>query len=399
MKKILTNTILLLLAFGLQAQVEFRKIETGEDMDKVWADAIQENKPVFVDIYATWCGPCKWMDANVFASEAAGEYLNKEFINVKLDGESEFGRVFAMKSGLSAYPSLFIFNSEQKLMNMLVGAKPWEELQPSLASTLEYYPVLELLQNKFESGVLAKEEYPRFVIALREMGKDEYGSAVAESYRMKFLGEDKLTSEDIRVLAFFTEVQSGNWARLIADVPLLKQALAEDLEEFIDHILTQSIERAVENNDIAYIQKINQVLPELSESTDLDPDEMETRSYIYFYHYSDQIENLISYIDSEYESKRKGDHEWLFEAASNAVFLNPQNRPVAEKGLEWFQTCLDSKENQEYYYHLALCEYFTDSPDKAIVSLRKSLEFTEDPEIIETTRSIIEQVEAEITSE
>ena len=399
MKKIIASALMVLMVFGIQAQVEFRNVERSEDMDKVWADALTENKPVFVDIYATWCGPCKWLDANVFSMEAAGEYMNKEFINVKMDGESEFGRVFAMKSGLSAYPSLFIFNPEQKLMNMLVGAKPWEELKPSLASTLEYYPVLEVLQNKFESGVLTREEYPRYVMALREMGKGEYAAAVAETYRKSFLTNQKLNSEDIRVLAFYTEVQSANWSTLISDIPLLKEAIGQDLEDFVDHVLTQSIERAVEKTEIDYLEKINTVLPELSKGTTLDPDEMETRSYIYFYHYSDRIEELISYIDSEYEANRKGDHAWLFQAASNAVFLDPQIRPVAEKGLEWFQTCLDSNENHEYYYHLALCEYFTGSSQKAIQSLQKSLEFTEDAEVIETTRSIIEQLKAEISSE
>ena len=34
--------------------------------------AKKENKLVFVDCYTTWCGPCKWMEANVFPEAKAG---------------------------------------------------------------------------------------------------------------------------------------------------------------------------------------------------------------------------------------------------------------------------------------------------------------------------------------
>jgi thiol-disulfide isomerase/thioredoxin len=396
MKKIIAAGIILSIVATTWAQVDFREIVSSEGMDKVWEDAGKMNKPVFVDIYATWCGPCKWMDANVFAAEEAGNYMNREFINVKMDGESGFGRVFALQSGLSAYPSFFLFNSGQKLMNTIVGAKPWEELKPQLVTTLEYYPVLEVLQNKFESGLLDQEEYPRFARALREMGKEEYGTAVAGTYREKYISGTDWSPMDLEVMAFYTEQQTENWNRLVADIPELKAALGDELEYFIDQALTASIELAVEMNDITPVKEFNELLPELTAGTSLDPVEMKSRSHVYFYHYTGQFDEMIAYIDREYESSHKGDHEWLFNAAANAVFLDPQNEPVAEKGLEWFSTCLGLHKSHEYYYHLALCQYFTDSPELAVGSLKQSLEYAEDPEAIATTERIIQQVEEEL---
>lgn len=399
MKKRLTTILLSALFITAGAQVEFREILSSGDMDKVWEDALQENKPVFVDIYATWCGPCKWMDANVFATEEAGNYMNVEFINVKMDGESDFGRVFAMQSGLSAYPSFFLFNSGQELMNMMVGAKPWEELRPELASTLEFYPVLEVLQNKFESGLLEQDEYPRLARALREMGKDEYGKAVAGTYKEKYITGNDWSSTDLEVMAFYTEQQTESWKHLVADIPELKSALGDELELFIDHALTGAIELGMEMNDITPVKDYNEILPELSAGTSLDPVEMKTRSNVYFYHYTEQFDEMIAYIDKEYEANHQGDHEWLFNAAANAVFLDPQNEPVARKGLEWFSTCLEFLKSHEYYYHLALCQYFTGSPGLAVDSLKESLEYAEDPEAIATTRRIIQQVEDEIAQQ
>lgn len=394
--RIIFVSLLLLSITALKSQVNFIEINSSEEMEKVWAEAKNQNKPVFVDIYATWCGPCKWMDANVFATEAAGEYMNSGFINVKMDGESSFGGQFAMQSGLSAYPSLFVYNSEKILMNTIVGAKPWEELYPALSSTLEYFPVLEVMQNKFESGILKKEEYPGFVKALREMNKPDYGQAVAKKYQADFVKEEKMSEEDLQVLAFYIPQNSDNWKMLTASIEKLRDALGSDLEGFIDFALTESIELAVEYDNIEYIKELNALLPKLSEGTSLDPVEMETRSHIYFYHYSDRKDEMIDYIDREYSARFYGNHEWLFNAAANAVFLDPQYTPAAEKGLEWFQKCIDLSPTQEYYYHLALCEYFTGSPGKTVASLKKSLEFTDDNEVISTTRQIISQIEDEI---
>jgi len=383
-------------AVWLSGQVEFRKIHSEEDMQQVWEDAKAQHVSVFVDIYATWCGPCKWMDANVFALENAGAYMNEAFINVKMDGESEFGRLFAMKSGLSAYPSFFLYNSSQDLMNTIVGAVPWEELQPQLETTLEFYPVLEVLQNKFESGILKRAEYPRFTGALRKMGKNEYGKAVAESYIAKFGMGSEMTEDDIRVLAFYTDQESAHWEDLVSNIPELRMALGGEYESFIDHIVTRSIELAVEGEDITYISDLNKILPALTEGTSFDPVEMNTRTHVYYYHYTGQFDELINYINTTYESEHKGDSEWLFSAASDAVFLDPKNEQIAEQGLDWFRTCIDLKETHAYYYHLALCQYLTGDAAGSVETLNKSLEFTDDPEAIETTKSIIEQVRGEL---
>mgnify|MGYP000857323607 CR=1 FL=1 len=44
--------------------------------------AKKEDKPIFVDCYAVWCGPCKVMDAEVFTQPQVGDYFNSNFINV-----------------------------------------------------------------------------------------------------------------------------------------------------------------------------------------------------------------------------------------------------------------------------------------------------------------------------
>ncbi|MDX1410168.1 MAG: thioredoxin domain-containing protein, partial [Saprospiraceae bacterium] len=52
-----------LMACGTAAQgIDFRH----EGWEEIKADAARQDKIIFVDAYTTWCGPCKWMSAEVF---------------------------------------------------------------------------------------------------------------------------------------------------------------------------------------------------------------------------------------------------------------------------------------------------------------------------------------------
>ncbi len=95
-----------------------------------WSEALEESqktgKPIFVDAYTTWCGPCKWMNKNTFTDEAVGEFYNENFINVKLNMETPDGRKFSSKYRITAYPTLLYLDSEGKVKHRIMGAKPAE---------------------------------------------------------------------------------------------------------------------------------------------------------------------------------------------------------------------------------------------------------------------------------
>lgn len=96
-----------------------------------WADAVaaakKQNKPIFVDAYTTWCGPCKWMNANVFTDKAVGDYFNQNFISYKYDMEKGDGPAFAQKNGVKAYPTLLFFDKNEKEIHRVLGAKPADQ--------------------------------------------------------------------------------------------------------------------------------------------------------------------------------------------------------------------------------------------------------------------------------
>src|SRR5260221_4295998 len=65
--------------------VEFQKDLSWEEIK---AKAKEEHKFIFVDLYATWCAPCKQMDRIEYTDNDLGNFLNKHFISLKVQIDS-----------------------------------------------------------------------------------------------------------------------------------------------------------------------------------------------------------------------------------------------------------------------------------------------------------------------
>ncbi len=101
---------------------EEKGIQFYHDFDEALAEAEKTGKPLFVDAYASWCGPCKWMSAKTFTQKSVGDYYNTHFINVKIDAEKGKGKAFAQKYNIRAYPTLFFIGADGKLIQKTEGA-------------------------------------------------------------------------------------------------------------------------------------------------------------------------------------------------------------------------------------------------------------------------------------
>ena len=124
MKKILFTLLLVIgVAVAANAQVRF----TDKNLDAVREEATQQNKLVFIDLYATWCGPCKNMERNVFSQPEVGDFMAQHFIAAKYDIGKPTGSALAKKYGIRSIPTFLIFDTEGTLLGQITGGMPADD--------------------------------------------------------------------------------------------------------------------------------------------------------------------------------------------------------------------------------------------------------------------------------
>lgn len=127
--------LLLFAAAPLQAQVRFETSST----DAVRELARQQKKLVFIDLYATWCPPCRAMERQVFSQPAVGEFMAQHFVAAKYDVDRPTGRKLMDQYGRGAIPLYLVFDTEGRLWGTIEGAAPADTFVENLRSVIARY--------------------------------------------------------------------------------------------------------------------------------------------------------------------------------------------------------------------------------------------------------------------
>lgn len=115
---LLILSALLFSVLGFSQGIEF---EHGT-WTEVLAKAKQTNKPIFVDIYTSWCGPCKKMSNEVFPLAEVGKVYNSSFICYKIDAEKGEGVKIAKQYEVNSYPTYLFVKADGTLIMKGIGS-------------------------------------------------------------------------------------------------------------------------------------------------------------------------------------------------------------------------------------------------------------------------------------
>ncbi|MGK4566087.1 thioredoxin family protein [Flavobacterium sp. 3HN19-14] len=148
MKRIL----LLLFLAGVAANAQEIKWLT---LDEAFALQKTDPKPIFMDVYTDWCGPCKELDKKTFHDKSFMAYINTNYYAVKFNAEGNSEVIFQgrkyINSGfveerkgkntmhdfiqyldLPGYPTMVTFDRHGKISGRVVGYFKAEELMEEL---------------------------------------------------------------------------------------------------------------------------------------------------------------------------------------------------------------------------------------------------------------------------
>ncbi len=140
---------------------------------QVVAKAKKEKKYIFVDCYATWCGPCKKMDKEVYPSQKVGAFFNNKFISIKLQMDStkqdneevkkwhQTAADFMKLYKVNSFPTFLYFSPSGKILHKDIGGLGEEDFLTNAGKVFnpdnQYYTLLNnYISGKRQYATMAK---------------------------------------------------------------------------------------------------------------------------------------------------------------------------------------------------------------------------------------------------
>lgn len=208
----LTFSLLFSLSVFAQNGIQF---ETSS-FNEILAKAKKEKKLIFVDAMASWCGPCKMMDKNVFSTKSVGDYYNATFINAKLDMEKGEGIEFAKKYVVRSYPSYLFLDGDGQLITRNLGYLPENNFLEVGREAQANIGIGDSMKAKFEKG----EKDPDFLVKIIQMyANSDYDLAKRASERYFNIKKNEVyTKDEVGYLIYFIkDVNDANYKYFLSD--------------------------------------------------------------------------------------------------------------------------------------------------------------------------------------
>ncbi|TLX25503.1 DUF255 domain-containing protein [Chryseobacterium indologenes] len=248
MKKIISGiSIFCAVIISAQEAIQFQELPFKD----ILAKAKKEKKLVFVDAYASWCGPCKMMEHNVFTKKSVGDYYNANFINARFDMEKGEGREIAAKFGVRSYPTYLFLNGEGELVSRNTGYME-ESLFVAMAQDINSPGNKKgSLKDKFASG----EKDPDFLINIMKLNSSsdyEFAKKASERYFENKKKTEEFSKEEIGFLLYFLKsTEDSNYATFVSrKADITKYLPEETYKEFDAQLkLSKIVEQAIDDKN------------------------------------------------------------------------------------------------------------------------------------------------------
>lgn len=297
---------------------------------EIKAEALSQNKIIFMDAYTTWCGPCKWLAANVFTDPAVGEVMNANFINVKFDMEKGEGLAIAKAYNVRAYPTLLFIDGNGDLVHRLCGAMPVEPFLEDIQQVLQREDLLVDLEQAYAQQPNNKEVVASYLVALSKACVASNGKEV------DFFAS--LTEEDMMHPYTFSMMQnyppavgSPTFSYLTEHLTSYLSAFGSEAQDIITHAIMQYLRPSLyEEDEDAYptakAKLIGQNIPGIEEAVYT----MDLTYYQRTDNWNGYLETATLFIDGF-----AADNPNTLNSIAWTIFENIEDENGLQRGIEW----------------------------------------------------------------
>ena len=218
--------------------------------DSVKLEARRQNKPVFVDCFTTWCGPCKRMAADIFTREDVGDFYNKNFIAYKMDMEKGKGPEVGKTYKIGFYPTYLFFSPQGELIHKAMGMKDAPNFindgKNALDTTLSVFGKI----RRFKRGERDTSFLWDLIVATQDLEPEIQMQAVAIYWNN--IPKERLAEEkQWRIFAAYeNDIHSSKFRYVMDNLKAFEEKLGKDeVENTVFNKVAGQMQASAEKND------------------------------------------------------------------------------------------------------------------------------------------------------
>lgn len=103
--------------------------QNSERLSPVLEKAQKEKRPVFVELHADWCAPCKVLEEEVFTQKQTFSFLNAHFLNFRADFDAENGQTIASIYEVKLLPTVLFLDPKGVVLERKTGGLTFSEIK------------------------------------------------------------------------------------------------------------------------------------------------------------------------------------------------------------------------------------------------------------------------------
>lgn len=356
-----------------------------------WEEALktakEQDRLIFVDAYAEWCGPCKSMARNVFTQEKVGDFYNNNFVNVKLDMEKGEGLTFRQQYPVSAFPTLFYIDYSGEVVHQVRGAQSVEGFLQLGELALSKIDRSKNYQEAYDKGDRSPELIYNLVKALNKAGKSSL--AIANEYLRS--QEDLTTDFNLRFLLEAAVEADSRIFQLLMD----HRAAVEKLEGK-EAVLSQ-IELACNNTVLKSIEYgVESLLEEAKSKMETyhdDPGAFGLEADRRYYRSMGNVEAYIQACDELAKKELKKNPEALHNMACEVEKYFNQHEECMQYAEKYAKMAAKSGELYTYNYTYARILHQNGKTDAALKEAEKALEMAKEMQVPGADQMVLQLIE------
>jgi thiol-disulfide isomerase/thioredoxin len=304
--------------------------------DEIIAKAKKENKPIFLDAYASWCGPCKLMAAYVFTEDNVAEFFNAKFINAKIDMEKGEGINLSEKYEINAYPTFLILSPDGEVLHRACGAMDPEKFISWGKESFDKESRLGTLQQRYLNGERSLSFILKYIDALQKACLNS--EKVAEEY-LGSLKEDELFKRDNWKIfnSHIKDIDSKVFKTVINKYQKFYDLYGDEVDEKIVEAYQKKIKLSIQKEDEESYRKYMQNLKSLNfPKFKKAYVELEIEYYLSKEDWTNFASKAIEYVNNFNINNPDllNNLAWIFYKKIN-------DKKMLEKALEWSKKSID----------------------------------------------------------